>query len=107
MTNVNDAVREFHSKLMSVVDVHAPLNKVKMRLNAPDWINSDYLAHVDEREHWSKKFDKCPCPYHHGLKWESIHRTKQLRDDLKANYFRESLLKCGNDSKKKWELIRK
>ena len=107
LTDIDALVSEFHQHIIQVVDTHAPTMRIKFRLFAPDWMTSDYLAHVDEREHWSKKFDQCPCPYHDDLKWEAIRRTKHLRDELKANYFKDNIIKCGNDSKKKWDLIRK
>ncbi len=90
-----------------IVDKHAPKVQLKMRVNAPEWLNSDYLAHCDERSYWAKEFDKCPCAFHLREKLSSENRTKLLRDNLKQSWFEDKLLNCGNDVKKKWEVIRK
>ncbi len=41
------------------------------------------------------------------MKTESIERTKTLKTELQKSYFNDELLKCGNDAKKKWNLIKK
>ena len=83
------------------------MTKLKMRLYAPDWLNTDYLSHVDERSFLSRELDKCLCERHLELKLDCINRTKLLRDHLKATYFKDKLLECGGDCQKKWKLIRK
>ncbi len=107
ISDVNNAVDTFQMKLMKIINNHAPVTKLKLREFAPEWLNTDYLAHCDERQYWSKQFDKCPCSDHLLLKLDSIARTNELRDELKTSYIRDCLEKCGNDSKKTWKLIRK
>ena len=51
----NDVASMWMSNFMSVVDMHAPFRRLKLRLFAPDWFNSDYLSHIDKREYWCKK----------------------------------------------------
>ncbi len=53
-----------------------------------------------------KKYKKCTCIYHWNLKQESIQRTLKLKFELQQSFFQDSLIACGNDSKRKWGLIR-
>ena len=103
----NQALNMFREQLIALVDRFAPMQRLKMRLSAPDWLNGDYLAHCDERAYCAKKFDKCPCPYHLELKLNAETHTKNLRDDLKRDYFETQLHACKGDMKKTWRLIRK
>ena len=63
-TDVDSATAEFRLKLIEVVDKHAPMRHLKMRLCAPEWLNGEYLATSDERAFWAHKFDKCSCVFH-------------------------------------------
>ncbi len=104
--DVDESALLLKNLLLDVVNRHAPVISLKMRLHAPPWITGDYLAHIDEREYWSRKFTKCPCQFHLDLKQNAIFRTNILRDSLKQHYFEDQLQKCGNDMKKRWKLIR-
>ena len=104
--DLDTAVNIFQELFMSVVDIHAPFIDLKMRDHAPAWIDGDMLAHINEREFWSRKHDKNPTEYHLEQKLLSKQRTIHLRHSLQSNHFDDSLEKCGKDSKKKWKLIK-
>ena len=97
----NEIARKFTTRFNSVMDRHAPTKCLKIREHAPDWLNTDYLAHIDEREYWGKQFDKSPTEFNLTMKMQSIERNKQLKLDLHRSYFNDELLRCGNDAKKK------
>ena len=50
LLNPNEIAKDFTQKFNKVMDHHAPLKRLKIREHAPDWLNTDYLAHIDERE---------------------------------------------------------
>ena len=101
MGNPNDIAKDFTEKFNIAMDKHAPINQLKIWEFAPDWLNTDYLGHVDEREFWCKQFDQNPSILNLHRKEEAIERTKQLKDELQRSYFNEELIKYGNDAKKK------
>ena len=103
--DIEHAANEFHRLLSLTVDQHAPFINLKLRVNAPKWINGDFLAHVNEREFLSKKHKKCPCQYHLTLKLESKIRTRQLKISLQESYFEESL-NSATTVKQKWQKIK-
>ena len=61
-TDINIAATLFRLMLLEIIDDHCPMQKLKLRYFATAWMNTDFLAHVDEHEHWSSKFKKNPCP---------------------------------------------
>ena len=62
--NVNEAADLFQKMLMDIVDIHAPIIRLKLRYHAPGWFNHDFLSHVNEHEFWSRKYKKCLFNYH-------------------------------------------
>ena len=102
----NEIAQEFTTSFNKVMELHAPIKRLKICEHAPDWLNTDYLAHIDEREYWGKQFDKNPSDLNLRMKNQSIERTKQIKLELQRTYFNDELLKCGNDAKKKWKLIK-
>ena len=81
----NDIAQEFTTLFNLVMERHALIKRLKIREHAPDWLNTDYLAHVDERECWGKQFDMNPNAHNQRMKDESIERTKQLKLELKGH----------------------
>ena len=49
MPRCESASEWFRVMFMNLVDQHAPMSKLKMRMDAADWLNGDYLAHCDEK----------------------------------------------------------
>ncbi len=103
----NMAADLFRLMLLDIVNRHAPYRKLKLRENAPAWLNTDYLSHVDEREFWAKKCRKSPSDFNFSMKIDAIKRTQTFRDSLKRSYFQESLLNAEGDMKKTWQAIKK
>ncbi len=99
---VETATNCFLTTLNTVVDRHAPMKMMKMRNHAPGWLNTDYLAHTEERAYKSKMFDNNPTAENLEAKLESIERTANLRRNLQNTFFRDALYNCQGDSKQKW-----
>ena len=87
--------------LNGIVEKYAPTICLKIREHAPGWLNGDFLAHVDEREFWGKKYNKCPCQFHLDKKLDSFQRTPNLKLELQKSFFKNAMDACGGDSKKK------
>ena len=90
----NMAADLFRLMLLDIVNRHAPYRKLKLRENAPAWLNTDYLSHVDEREFWARKCRKNPTDYNLTMKFDAIKRTQALRDSLKKILFPRIIAKC-------------
>ena len=73
--DVNTAVELFNREFIKLVNKHVPFKRLKMLDNAPGWLNGDMLAHINEREHWSKKFKKFQTDWHLDEKLSAKHRT--------------------------------
>ena len=61
--DVNICVHLFHM-LLKYVTKMLQYRLLKLHERAPPWLNTSYLDAVDNREHWSQKFNKNPCDYH-------------------------------------------
>ena len=92
------AVELFNKTFLLIVDKHAPYKRFKMRDNAPGWMNGDMLAHINEREYWSRKFKKSGDANHLALKINAKFRTCQLKLSLQSDYFDQRLQNCGSDA---------
>ena len=68
--NANEAAARFTSKILIVVDKHAPFIRLKLRDHGPAWLNYDVLSHIDERKYHSRNLNQCPCHEHLLLKIE-------------------------------------
>ncbi len=64
------------------------------------------LAHINERQYWTRKFKKFWTDWYLDKKMGSKHRTRELKLRLQSDYFDEKLWNCGSDTKHKWWLIR-
>ncbi len=104
--DVNTAVELFNREFIKLVNKHAPFRRLKMLDNAPGWLNGDMLAHINEREYWTRKFKKFRTDWHLEKKLSAKRRTRVLKLALQSDYFDEKLRDCGNDSKRKWRLIK-
>ncbi len=79
---------------------------LKLHDNASHWMTGDYyLSHINEREYYCRKFNKCPWPKHNTLKHESAWQTKQLKLSLQRSYFDEALWNASS-VKRKWQIIK-
>ena len=60
--DVNTAVELFNREFIKLVNKHAPFKHLKMLDNALGWLNRDMLAHINEREYWSKNSKNLDLP---------------------------------------------
>ena len=74
--DVNAAVELINREFIKIGNKHAPFKHLKMRDNAPGWLNGDMLAHINEREYWSKKFKKFRTDWHLDKKVSAKRRTR-------------------------------
>ena len=68
------------------IEKHASNRKLKLCDYSPDWINSNFLSHVDERESWSRMFRKSPAE----AKWTPLREL--IIDSLERSYIKSP---CG------------
>ena len=97
------AAETFTTMFSDILDLHAPFKSVKLRLCAPPWINTDYLAHIDEREFLSKRYKKFPRPENLALKKDASYRTNKLKYSIQRSYFQEAVQCNKNDMNAMWK----
>ena len=100
-TNVELALQNFVTTLLSVIDDIAPYNQVRVKNDTAPWMCREILVGIRKRDELLRKFKKC-----HGdeviyaaycKQRNSVQREIKL---AKSNYFKSKLNECGSDSAK-------
>ena len=60
LVNPNDMWSVWLTKFSTLLDIHAPITKKRLRYNKSPWINSSLISKLRERDSLKKRFDKNP-----------------------------------------------
>ncbi len=106
MDDVNAATEYFTDVLLTIINVHAPVKRIKCRSEQPKWITNEFLSLIDEKEHLCNIYQRCPTPFNDARRKLVQRRIKQMKRALKKAYIEDAIRDCRGDSKKTWRLIK-
>ena len=93
--------------ILCVADKHAPMKKIKGRVNQLKWVTNELLSAVDAKQHWANIHRRRPSQYTAARKREAFRYVAKLKHNLKRNYIIESLEECQGNSKKTLEVTKR
>ena len=97
------ALDNFFSLLRSAIDKIAPSRKIRIRGKSEPWMTVDILNLIRERNKLFSKVKKNRDDFVTYRRYCSLRNyTQRCIRDAKSNYSNETLIECGNDSKKLW-----
>ena len=92
------------TKFSTMLDIHAPIKKKRLRCNKSPWINSSLISKLRERDYLKKRFDKNP----NDVIWSKYKKTRnevnKLIKKTKPDFFLARINSAKNDPKKTWKL---
>ena len=73
LVNPNDMWSVWLTKFLTLLDIHAPIKKKRLRYNKSPWINSSLISKLRERDSLKKRFDKNP----NDVIWSKYKKNSQ------------------------------
>ena len=105
LVNPNDMWSVWLTKFSTLLDIHAPIMKKRLRYNKSPWINSSLISKLRERDSLKKRFDKNP----NDVIWSKYKKTRNEANKLikktKRDFFLARINSAKSDPKKTWKLI--
>ena len=105
LVNPNDMWSVWLTKFSTLLDIHAPIKKKRLRYNKSPWINSSLISKLRERDSLKKLFDKNP----NDVIWSKYKKTRnevnKLIKKTKSDFFLARINSAKSDTKKTWKLI--
>ena len=93
------------TRFSTLLDIHAPIKKKRLRYNKSPWINSSLISKLRERDSLKKRFDKNP----NDVIWSKYKKTRnevnKLIKKTKRDFFLARINSAKSDPKKTWKLI--
>ena len=77
-TDVNEAYSDFIGRLSSVINVLAPVKKVRVKQGSPDWLDGEVLVKIGIRDKLLKKFRKSKLQIDKNLYHEARDTVQKL-----------------------------
>ena len=95
----------FSNRLISIMDKHAPLKKLRVSDSMPKWVTREYLSACDERDALHRKYSRDKTDRNKAEMKRSRNYATKLKNDLKRDYFHKAIRESQGDSKKLWKTI--
>ena len=107
--DVDSMVNEWYTKVMEVLNRHAPLIKKKSHAHQKrpcPWLTDELKTLVQQRNHLHRQLKKHPT----DTALQTAHRTaraaaRKLERRLKNEYFQNKIQDSGGDNKKMWSIV--
>lgn len=102
------AFSQFLNQITLYINSHSQIHKCKRKYSSPQnpWITNTLLNEMRKKENLYKKTKRQP------FNSKLLNRYKKLSNDLAAKlrrakkvYFEHRILSCGNNTKKKWDIV--
>ena len=104
--DLNIAAELLTNMIKTVANLHAPIKRIKIRANQPEWITGDFLSLLDTKEHWANVHRKRPSTYTVARKREAMREVARTKRILERGYILEAIESCKGDSGKTWKLLK-
>ena len=105
LANLNDMWSAWFTKFSTLLDIHAPIKKKRLRCNKSPWINSSLISKLRERDSLKKRFDKNP----NDVIWSKYKKIRnevnKLTKKTKRDFFFARINSAKSDPKKTWKLL--
>ena len=105
-TVVDEAAEIFNSNVLGVLDRHAPLVQIRIRLDSPPWFNEELYHAIQERDYLLKVASR---QEKGSPEWARYKKKKnsviKLKDRLKREYYQKSINDNRSESRKLWKTL--
>ena len=103
--NVHDAVQQWSTKLSLVIEMHAPLQDMRVSNKYSPWLNSDFRKLSRQRDNIKTAAVKRKSAILMDAYKQMRNKANILNKTLKREYFSKKLAACKGDLKQSWKTI--
>jgi len=102
-TNVDKATAAFNRNVLSALDKHAPSKRQRVKHSNPPWVNEHLLTSIKERDYLKKVAARTKSDHDWAVFKNKRNSVNKLKNQLKHNYFQETLSRNKQNTKKTME----
>ena len=103
--NVHDAVQQWSTTLSLVIEMHAPLQDMRVSNKYSPWLNSDFRKLSRQRDRIKTAAVKRKSTILMDAYKQLRNKANILNKNLKREYFSKKLAACKGDLKQSWKTI--